>query len=158
MRVCVVCYERLFGVLRENALCAHDIRYAGHYEKSLCSDNDLRCYSGEMKIISSDWIALLRRLLKYINNLRYSAIQSKEIIFILRMWQRGSLSEHNDSKSWRIDSKSWCHERQVRFLLKRETSASTAPRTRAFINLRDDLYAWTDRSSLTGIDKQWVQK
>ena len=50
-----------------------------------------------------------------IDNLRDSAIQSEEIIFILRMWQRRSLSEHNDSKSWRIDSKSWCHERQVRF-------------------------------------------
>ena len=49
------------------------------------------------------------------NNLRNSAIQSKEIILILRMWQRGSLSAHNDSKSWRIDSKSWCHERQVLF-------------------------------------------
>ena len=58
--------------------------------------------------------------LKYllsINNLRNSAIQSKEIIFILRMWQHGSLSEHNDSKSWRIDSKLWGHERQVHFLL-----------------------------------------
>ena len=87
-----------------------------------------------------------------------SAIQSEEIIFILRMGQRGSLSEHNDSKSWRIDSKSWCHERQVRFLLKRKQSARTAPRTRAFINLRDDHHTWTDRNSLTGIDRQWVQK
>ena len=93
-----------------------------------------------------------------INNLRNSAIQSEEIIFILRMWQRGSLSEHNDSKSWRIDSKSWCHECQVRFLLKRETSARTVPRTGAFINLRDDRHVWTDRNSLTGIDRQWVQK
>ena len=93
-----------------------------------------------------------------INNLRNSAIQSEEIIFILRMWQRRSLSEHNDSKSWRIDSKSWCHERQVRFLLKREPSARTAPRTRAFINSRDDRHAWTDPNSLTGIDRQWVQK
>ena len=53
----------LVGILRENALCAHYIMYAGHYEKSLCSDNDPRCYSREMKIISSDWIALLCRLL-----------------------------------------------------------------------------------------------
>ena len=93
-----------------------------------------------------------------INNLRNSAIQSKEIIFILRMWQRGSLSEHDDSKSWRIDSKSWCQERQVHFLLKRETSVRTTPRTREFINLRDDHHAWTDQNFLTGIDKQWVQK
>ena len=57
----------------------------------------------------------------FINNLRNSVIQSEEIIFILRMWQRGSLLEHNDSKSWRIDSKSWCHERQVRFFLKTQT-------------------------------------
>ena len=92
------------------------------------------------------------------NNLHHSAIQSEVIIFILRMWQRGSLSEHNDSKSWRIDSKSWCHERQARFLLKRETSTRTAPRIRAFINLRNDRHAWTDRNSLTGIDRQWVQK
>ena len=33
-----------------------------------------------------------------INNLRNNAIQSEEIIFILHMWQRGSLSEHNDSQ------------------------------------------------------------
>ena len=97
-------------------------------------------------------------IIETINNLRNSAIQSKDIIFILCMWQRGSLLEHNDSKSWRIDSKSWCHERQVLFLLKRETSAHTAPRTRAFINLRDDRHAWTDQNSFTGIDKQGVQK
>ena len=36
----MVWYARLFGVLRENALCAHDIKYAGHYEKSLLHDND----------------------------------------------------------------------------------------------------------------------
>ena len=51
--------------------------------------------------------------LSTINNLRNSAIQSEEIILILRMFQRRSLSEHDDSKSWRIDSKSWCPERQV---------------------------------------------
>ena len=33
-------YTRLFGVLEKNALGAHDITYTGHYEKSLCSDND----------------------------------------------------------------------------------------------------------------------
>ena len=37
--------------------------HAGHYEKSLCSDKDPRCYSREMKIIFSDWITLLHRLL-----------------------------------------------------------------------------------------------
>ena len=42
---------------------------------------------------------VLFRNLFLINNLRNSAIQSEEIVFILRMWQRGSLSEHNDSKS-----------------------------------------------------------
>ena len=42
-----------------------------------------------MKIISSDWIALLRRSLNDFNNLRDSAIQYKEIIFILRQRQRG---------------------------------------------------------------------
>ena len=98
------------------------------------------------------------KFLLCINNLRNSAIQSEKIICILCMLQRGSLSEHNDSKSWRIDSKSWCHERQVRFLLKREPSARTALSTWAFTNLRDDRHAWTDRNSLTGIDRQWVQK
>ena len=124
-----------------------------------------------------------------INSLHNIAIQSEEIILILRMWQRRSLSEHNDSKSWCIDSKSWCHERmwqrmwqrgslsehndskswcidskswsherQVRFLLKCQTSTRTAPRTRAFTNLRDDRHAWTDQNSLTGMDRQWVQK
>ena len=63
----MVWYARLFGVLRENALCAHDITYAGHYERSLLRDNDSRCYLRKMKIISSDWIALLRRLLIFSN-------------------------------------------------------------------------------------------
>ena len=48
---------------RENTLHAHDITYAGHYEKSLLRDNDSRCYLRKIKIISSDWIVLLRRLL-----------------------------------------------------------------------------------------------
>ena len=114
--------------------------------------------SNMVAVSSVTWQILLQwRHVKtlYINNLRNSAIQSEEIIFILRMLRRGSLSEHNDSKSWCIDSKSWCHERQVRFLLKRETSARTALRMRAFINLLDDRHAWTDRNSLSGIDRQW---
>ena len=45
---------RLFGVLRENALGAYDITYAGHYEKSLSSYHDSRCHFRKMKIISSD--------------------------------------------------------------------------------------------------------
>ena len=44
------------------------------------------------------------------------------------------------------------------FLYKRETSTRTAPRTQAYISLRNDRHAWTDQNSLTGIDKQWVQK
>ena len=34
-----------------------------HDVESLCSDNDPRCHMRKIKIISSDWIALLRRLL-----------------------------------------------------------------------------------------------
>ena len=67
----LVWYLRLFCVLRENALCAHDITYAGHYEKSLLRDNDSCCYLCEMKIISSDWIALLGRLLISIRTCRF---------------------------------------------------------------------------------------
>ena len=55
--------------------------YAGHYEKSLWSDNDLGCYSREMKIISSDWIALLRRLLiqnKYSATIKFFRLSSKK--------------------------------------------------------------------------------
>ena len=61
--MCLVWYSRLFGVLRENALCAHDIMYAGHFEKSLLHDIESRCYLRKMEIISSDWIALSCRLL-----------------------------------------------------------------------------------------------
>ena len=46
-----------------------------------------------------------------------------------------------------------CHERKVRFLLKRQTSARNTPHTRVFITLRDDHHIWTDRNSLTGIDR-----
>ena len=56
-------YARLFGILRENALSAHDITYAGHYEKSLCSKNDTRWCWRKIEIISLDSIALSRRLL-----------------------------------------------------------------------------------------------
>ena len=63
MRMCVAWYTRLFGFLSESALCAHDIMYVGHYKKSLLGDNDSRCYLRKMKIISLDWIVLLRRLL-----------------------------------------------------------------------------------------------
>ena len=38
--MCGVHYAHLFCVLREEAICAHDITNAGHYEKSLWSDND----------------------------------------------------------------------------------------------------------------------
>ena len=58
----MVQYACLFGILRENTLSAHDVMYASHYEKSLCSDNDLHCYLCKMKIMSPDWITLLRRL------------------------------------------------------------------------------------------------
>ena len=72
MHMCVVWYTHLFCVLRENKFCAHDITYTAHFEKSLCFDNDPRCYPCEMKIISSEWIALLRRLLIYCNTFSFS--------------------------------------------------------------------------------------
>ena len=50
--MCMVQYAYLFGLLREKALGANDITYAGHYEKSLSSDNDLPCHLRKMKIIS----------------------------------------------------------------------------------------------------------
>ena len=34
----------LFDPLRENALGAHEITYAGHYEKSSCSTNEPCCH------------------------------------------------------------------------------------------------------------------
>ena len=40
--------------------------------------------------------------------------------------------------------------RCVHFLLKRQTSARTAPGTHAFITLCDDRHVWTDRNSITG--------
>ena len=40
----------------------HDLESIRHDLESLCSDNDLRCHMRKIKIISSDWIAILRRL------------------------------------------------------------------------------------------------
>ena len=60
------------------------------------------------------------------------------------------MTSHNDLRTWR-------HKRKVRFLLERQTSARTTPRTRPFITLRHDRHIWTDRNSLTGIDRQWVR-
>ena len=42
----------MFGLSRENKLSVHEITYVGHHEKSLCSDNDPRCHSYKMKVIS----------------------------------------------------------------------------------------------------------
>ena len=41
----------------------HDLESIRHDLESLCSDNDLRCHMRKIKMISSDWITLLRRLL-----------------------------------------------------------------------------------------------
>ena len=41
----------------------HDLESIRHDLKSLCSENDLRYHMRKIKIISSDWIALLCRLL-----------------------------------------------------------------------------------------------
>ena len=41
----------------------HDLESIRHDLESLCSDNDPRCHMRNIKIIASDWIVLLRRLL-----------------------------------------------------------------------------------------------
>ena len=41
----------------------HDMESIRHDLESLCSDNDPRCHMRKIKMTSSDWIALLRRLL-----------------------------------------------------------------------------------------------
>ena len=41
----------------------------------------------------------------------------------------------------------------MQFLLKGKPSSRTTPRIREFITLRDDHHVWTDRNSLTGIDR-----
>ena len=62
-----------------------------------------------------------------------------------------TMTSHNDPRTW-------CHERKVNFLLKCQTSARTTPRTCAFTTLHDDHHVWTDRNSLTGIDRHWVKR
>ena len=64
---------------------------------------------------------------------------------------QSTMTSHNDPRMW-------CHERKVRFLLKCQTSAHNTPHARAFITLRDDRHIWTDRNSLTGIDRHWVKR
>ena len=63
---------------------------------------------------------------------------------------QSTMTSHNDRHMW-------CHERKVCFLLKRQTSVRTTPRTCEFITLRDDCHVWTDQNSLTGIDRHWVK-
>ena len=50
---------------RKRTWCSwhHDLESIRHDLESLCSDNDPRCHMRKIKIISSDWIALLHRLL-----------------------------------------------------------------------------------------------
>ena len=78
-------------VLRENALCAHDIMYAGHYERSLLRDNDSRCYLRKMEIISSDWIVLLRRLLMHVDYCRAWTYSLCSAVSLNHRWA------HNDA-------------------------------------------------------------
>ena len=119
--MCVVWYARLFGILRENALCAHDITYAGHYEKSLLRDNDSRYYLRKMKIISSDWIALLHRLL--IND---EAIMAKLMYPIITSWLNGAY----DSITHRLKKWVW---HKAGFVLKRYTFFNANQWTAAFL-------------------------
>ena len=63
---------------------------------------------------------------------------------------QNTMTSHNDPRMW-------CHELKVCFLLKHQTSTRITPRTCAFITLRDNRHVWTDRNSLTGIDRQWVK-
>ena len=56
--------------------------HGSYYEKSLCSDNDPRCYSSKMKKISLDWFALLRRLL----------MEDRRYILCICSWQRVTAS------------------------------------------------------------------
>ena len=96
----MIWYVRLFGFLRENALCAHDVMYPGRYEKSLCSDNDPPCYSREMKIIYSDWVALIRRLL--MNVMYESHHQSRyfsDKMYLKRIWGCGRLKQAKQNKN-----------------------------------------------------------
>ena len=58
----------------------------------------------------------------------------------------------------RNDLQAWCHKNKVCFLLKRQTSAHITPRTSEFITLCNDRHVWTDRNSLTGIDRHWVKR
>ena len=67
-------------------------------------------------------------------------------------------SHYQVTMTFHNDPRTWCHNRKVRFLLKRQTSGRTTPRTSAFITLRDDRHVWTGRNSLTGIDRQWVRR
>ena len=64
---------------------------------------------------------------------------------------RVTMTSHNDPRTW-------CHEPKACFLLKCQSNAHTTPRTSAFITLRNDRHVWTDRNSLTGIDRHWVRR
>ena len=121
-------------------------------------DKRIVCYDvvGKRYVLPSDMlltsVGLDKRLVCY--NLCNRAFQSEEIISFHASSNTGhyqsTMTSHNDSRTW-------YHERRVRFLLKRQTSAHITPCTRAFITLRDDRHVWTDQSSLTGIDRHWVK-
>ena len=66
---------RLFVRLRLRANGARDnanVTRRSHYQKSLLRDNDRAVFRAKLVIIYVDWIALSRRLLIVINNLRNS--------------------------------------------------------------------------------------
>ena len=70
--MCAVHYARLVRVLRKQRTWRnwhHDLESIRHDLESLCSDNDPRCHMRKIKIMSSNWIALLRRLLIFYRQL-----------------------------------------------------------------------------------------
>ena len=77
---------------------------------------------------------------------------------LFSFYASGKAGHHQSTMTSHNDLRTWCHERQVCFLIKQQTSKPTAPRTHAFITSGDNRHTWTDGNSLKAIGRQWVRK
>ena len=99
----------------------HDLESIHHDLELLCSDNDPRCHMRKIKILSLDWIVLIRRLLMLVKRQKK---KKKATILLLHIksagyfhqkeqyihykWNCSSFEANNDALSSPENTLLWC--------------------------------------------------
>ena len=75
---------------------------------------------------------------------------------LFSFYRSGNVGHYQSTMTSHNDPHTWCHERQMRLLLKHQTRVRATPCTRAFTIFCNDCHAWTDQNFLTGIGRQFL--